>query len=80
MATAGAVGSRLTGAGWGGGSVHLVPRHKVEDVRRAWEEGYYRKRWPNITEERLKDAIVVSEPSSGSFFLKASGWPDNTPN
>jgi galactokinase len=70
---AGAVGSRLTGAGWGGGSVHLVPRDKVENVRRAWEDGYYRKRWPDIDEERLKDAIVVSEPSSGSYFFRVTG-------
>jgi galactokinase len=70
---AGAVGSRLTGAGWGGGSVHLVPRDKVDGVRRAWEEGYYRKRWPDITDERLKDAIVVSEPSSGSYYFRVAG-------
>jgi galactokinase len=70
---AGAVGSRLTGAGWGGGSVHLVPREKVEHVRTAWENGYYRKRWPDITEEMLKDAIVVSEPSSGSYFFRVAG-------
>lgn len=65
---AGAYGSRLTGAGWGGCTVHLVPREKVEDVRRAWVEKYYRVREPGISEERLKEAVVVSEPGMGSVM------------
>ncbi|KAF2398267.1 galactokinase-like protein [Trichodelitschia bisporula] len=63
---AGAYGSRLTGAGWGGCSVHLVPKDKVEKVREVWVERYYRRKWPDITEERLREAIVVSKPGSGS--------------
>ncbi|KAL8792510.1 MAG: hypothetical protein Q9195_004880 [Heterodermia aff. obscurata] len=63
---AGAYGGRLTGAGWGGCTVHLVPKGKVEDVRRAWVEKYYRVREPGISEERLREAIVVSEPGQGS--------------
>ena len=65
---AGAYGSRLTGAGWGGCTVHLVPREKVEDVRRAWVERYYRVREPDISEERLREAVVVSEPGMGSVM------------
>ena len=71
--SAGAYGSRLTGAGWGGCSVHLVPRNKVEKVREAWVEKYYKKRFPDITEEKLRDAIVVSQPSSGSFLFEVVG-------
>ena len=63
---AGAYGGRLTGAGWGGCTVHLVPKGKVEDVRSAWVERYYRVREPGISEERLREAIVVSEPGQGS--------------
>lgn len=70
---AGAAGSRLTGAGWGGCSVHLVPKDKVEAVKRAWEEKYYRKRFPDITAERLEEAVVVSKPGSGSMVLKVGG-------
>ena len=70
---AGSYGSRLTGAGWGGCSVHLVPKGKVEKVREAWTEKYYKKRFPEITEEQLRDAIVVSKPSSGSFLFKVVG-------
>ncbi|KAL8799537.1 MAG: hypothetical protein Q9182_005812 [Xanthomendoza sp. 2 TL-2023] len=63
---AGAYGSRLTGAGWGGCTVHLVPKAKVDNVRNAWIEKYYRVREPDITEEKLEEAVVVSEPGHGS--------------
>ena len=65
---AGSYGSRITGAGWGGCSVHLVPKGRVEAVKAAWEEQYYRKREPNITKEKLAEAIVVSEPGHGSMM------------
>ncbi|KAF2424267.1 galactokinase [Tothia fuscella] len=71
--SAGSYGSRLTGAGWGGCTVHLVPKDKVEAVKAAWETKYYRARWPDISEERLKEAIVVSKPSSGSVVFKVTG-------
>ncbi|KAF1920745.1 galactokinase [Ampelomyces quisqualis] len=70
---AGAAGSRLTGAGWGGCSVHLVPKDRVEAVKKAWEEKYYRKKFPDITEEKLAQAVVVSEPGSGSMLFKVTG-------
>ena len=65
---AGAYGSRLTGAGWGGCTVHLVPMERVEDVREAWVENYYKVREPGIGQERLEEAIVVSEPGQGSVM------------
>ena len=63
---AGSYGSRLSGAGWGGCTVHLVPKDRVEAVKRAWEERFYRKKWPDITQERLEEAIVTSEPAQGA--------------
>jgi galactokinase len=69
---AGAYGSRLTGAGWGGCTVHLVPKLKVEKVTAAWENKYYRKKFPDITQERLSEAVVVSKPGSGSCVLKVT--------
>ncbi|KAF2863688.1 Galactokinase [Piedraia hortae CBS 480.64] len=63
---AGAYGSRLTGAGWGGCSVHLVPKDKIDAVKRRWKEEYYLPLFPYITEEKLNEAIVISVPGSGS--------------
>ncbi|KAL1893549.1 galactokinase [Sporothrix stenoceras] len=62
---AGSYGSRLTGAGWGGCSVHLVPANKVDAVRKAWDDEYYSKR-PELTDEQRAAAVVLSRPGSGS--------------
>lgn len=61
---AGSYGSRLTGAGWGGCSVHLVPADKVASVRDAWEKEYYAGK--GLTEEQKEGAVVESRPGSGS--------------
>lgn len=61
---AGSYGSRLTGAGWGGCSVHLVPADKVDDIRAALLEKYYAGR--QIPENDMEGAIVVSRPMNGS--------------
>ncbi|KAK3679381.1 galactokinase [Recurvomyces mirabilis] len=71
--SAGSCGSRLTGAGWGGCSVHLVPEDKVEAVKQKWIEKYYKQKFPDITEEKLKEAIVVSRPGSGSCVYEVAG-------
>ncbi|KAK3353207.1 ribosomal protein S5 domain 2-type protein [Lasiosphaeria hispida] len=69
---AGSYGSRLTGAGWGGCSVHLVPADKVDAVRAAWETEYYSEL--ELTEEQREAAVVVSRPGGGSaLYLVAEG-------
>lgn len=65
---AGSYGSRLTGAGWGGCSVHLLPADKVSAVKAAWEKEYYSKL--DLTEEQKEVAVVVSRPGSGSAVCK----------
>ncbi|KAK6064523.1 galactokinase [Seiridium cupressi] len=65
---AGSYGSRLTGAGWGGCSVHLAPASKVDDIKKAFHEKYYSKR--NLSERDLEAAIVVSRPMNGSAVFK----------
>ena len=66
---AGAYGSRLTGAGWGGCTVHLVPQNKVDQVLEALRRDYYYKKFPDITDEKLKEAIVISKPGQGSSVI-----------
>lgn len=63
----GALGSRLTGAGWGGCTVHLVPVDKVEKVTEALNRDYYEKK--GISKEKLQDAIVISKPGQGSSLI-----------
>ncbi|KAI0382011.1 galactokinase [Hypomontagnella monticulosa] len=65
---AGSYGSRLTGAGWGGCSVHLVPANKVDDIKQALLDQYYSKR--QLGEKDLEGAIVVSRPMNGSAVYK----------
>uniref|UniRef100_A0A060SW75 Galactokinase n=1 Tax=Blastobotrys adeninivorans TaxID=409370 RepID=A0A060SW75_BLAAD len=67
---AGAAGSRTTGAGWGGSSVHLVPANKTDDVIKALTEKYYKKRFPNITDAEISDALLVSEPGAGTVVFE----------
>lgn len=68
---AGSYGSRLTGAGWGGCSVHLVPADKVDAVREAWEKEYYSKK--DLSKEQRDAAVVVSKPGSGSAVFVVEG-------
>ena len=65
---AGSYGSRLTGAGWGGCTVHLIPQSKVQDVIAALKKDYYLKKFPDITDQKLKEALVLSKPSMGSYL------------
>ncbi|KAK2927278.1 Galactokinase [Fusarium oxysporum f. sp. vasinfectum] len=66
----GSYGARVTGAGWGGCSVHMVPADKVEAVTQALEREYFSKK--NLTEEQKKGAVVVSRPATGSaiYYVK----------
>lgn len=70
---AGSYGSRLTGAGWGGCSVHLVPAGKVKAVREACEREYYSKL--DLSEEQKEAAVVVSKPGSGSAVYLVDDKP-----
>ncbi len=62
---AGAYGSRITGAGWGGCTVSLVAEDRVEEFIAKIKEGYapYRE----LSDEKLRDAIFATKPSSGAF-------------
>ncbi|KAI1323325.1 galactokinase [Xylariaceae sp. FL0255] len=68
---AGSYGSRLTGAGWGGCSVHLVPADKVDQIKSALIEKYYSKR--QISDQDMEGAIIVSRPMNGSAIYMVDG-------
>jgi galactokinase len=70
----GSIGSRLTGAGWGGCTVHLVLGDKVDNVTAAWKEKYYRTHFPTLSEEMLEEAIVISKPGTGAYVISPSAW------
>lgn len=69
----GGYGSRLTGAGWGGCSVHLVPEDRVDKVKAAWKADYYDKKFPGMSAEKLDEAIVVTRPGRGSLVYAVEG-------
>ena len=65
---AGAYGCRLTGAGWGGCCVSLVPAHRVAAVKQAWNDRYYSTL---DLPASLKDtAVVESRPGRGSAIIR----------
>ena len=64
---AGAYGSRLTGAGWGGCTVHLVPKYRADEIKAAWKREYYDKRFPDMEKETWEKAVVVTEPGHGAM-------------
>lgn len=67
---AGALGSRLTGAGWGGSTVSLVEAEKVSSVIEALKKGYYAERWSELKEEEVDAAVAESQPAGGACVLK----------
>jgi galactokinase len=66
----GSLGSRVTGAGWGGSSVHLVPADRAENLIKALADGYYRKKFPHITDGEIAEALLVSEPACGTRVVE----------
>ncbi|KAM7414786.1 hypothetical protein PAMA_019548 [Pampus argenteus] len=65
----GAVGSRLTGAGWGGCAVSMVPCEKVESFLQAVREAFY---LPDSRRAAMeKQSLFVSKPGGGAaIFLE----------
>ncbi|XP_035013542.2 N-acetylgalactosamine kinase [Hippoglossus stenolepis] len=65
----GAVGSRLTGAGWGGCAVSMVPNEKVESFLHAVREAYY---LPDPRRAAMeKQSLFVTKPGGGAaVFLE----------
>ncbi|RYP12798.1 hypothetical protein DL767_011132 [Monosporascus sp. MG133] len=68
---AGSYGSRQTGAGWGGCTVHLVSEDNIDGVRKALMDKYYSRL--QLSDKDLEAAIVVSRPMNGSAVVKLQG-------
>lgn len=63
--SAGAYGSRVTGAGWGGCTVSLVKEDEVESFSAKLKEGY--APYKGLSEERMKEVVFATRPSSGAY-------------
>lgn len=50
-----------------------MPADRVDQVKQKWIDEYYKKRFPDITDEKLEEAIVVSKPGSGSCLFEVDG-------
>ena len=68
----GALGSRLTGAGWGGCTVSLVLEEKAQSFQKEMIEDYYSKR-PElqgiINEMGIENVVFESLPSEGACLI-----------
>ncbi|CAG05542.1 unnamed protein product, partial [Tetraodon nigroviridis] len=63
----GAVGSRLTGAGWGGCAVSMVPSEKVKSFLQAVRESYF---LPDPRRAAMEaQSLFVSKPGGGAAVL-----------
>ncbi|CAL9696795.1 unnamed protein product [Knipowitschia caucasica] len=63
----GALGSRLTGAGWGGCAVSMVPTERVESFFKAVREEYYLCDPRRAAME--KQSLFVTKPGGGAAIL-----------
>ncbi|TFY61255.1 hypothetical protein EVG20_g7125 [Dentipellis fragilis] len=61
---AGAYGSRVTGAGWGGCTVSLVPEDRVEGFITQLRATY--PAYKDIGDEDIKEIVFATKPSSGA--------------
>lgn len=66
----GAYGSRVTGAGFGGCIVHLTDVNKLTALREALVEQYYRENFPNLSDNEIDEAIVISKPAIGACIYE----------
>ncbi|PSC75650.1 Galactokinase [Micractinium conductrix] len=68
---AGAIGSRLTGAGWGGCTVSLVRESEVAGFIQKVKAGYFQGLIDaaRITEADLPQCLFASKPASGGAIL-----------
>lgn len=64
----GAYGSRLTGAGWGGCTVSIVPESDVEGFIARVKSRY--APYKNLEGDQLKEVIFATKPGMGAFVFQ----------
>ena len=69
---AGSLGSRLTGAGWGGCTVSLVKQEQAASFITALKGQYYQDciKDGKVAADGLEDVIFASKPASGGTIIK----------
>ena len=63
----GALGSRLTGAGWGGCAVSMVPASQLSDFLVKVTEKYYEERG---MQDKVKEALFATQPGGGTAIYE----------
>ena len=68
----GALGSRLTGAGWGGCTVSLIRQDQAAGFISKLKDNYFAQciKDGKVAEDGLDDVVFDSRPSSGGAVLK----------
>ena len=68
----GALGSRLTGAGWGGCTVSLIKQADAAQFITAIKSNYFEKciRNGKVKSDQLEEVIFASKPASGGAIIK----------
>lgn len=67
---AGAYGSRLTGAGWGGCAVSLVAEHKLDEFLASVKDNYYSR--SSELKSKFALAAFATKPSAGISIILPS--------
>ncbi|XP_055354369.1 N-acetylgalactosamine kinase-like [Paramacrobiotus metropolitanus] len=67
MQRSGAYGARLTGAGWGGCAVAIVPKQTAEAFLKKVEEDYFAKQPQRAA--KLPEALFITSPSDGAGLI-----------
>ena len=68
----GALGSRLTGAGWGGCTVSLIKQADAAQFITAIKSNYFEKciKEGKVKSDQLEEVIFASKPASGGAIVK----------
>lgn len=73
----GALGARLTGAGWGGCAVIMVKQENTLKVFESLKRSYY-SNCKDVT--NLKNHIFITKPGCGASVMELDEAEDNSTN